>query len=151
MDMNKTFFLRKEDVDPKWHEIDATDQVLGRMATKVADLLRGKGKAEYTPHTDCGDYVIITNCKSIKLTGNKWKDKIYKTYSGWQGGLKEKTATEVMEKHPEKIIKLAVKRMLPDNRMSSKIIKRLKVYEGSEHPHTAQMSKASQMPKTSQA
>ena len=139
MDMNKTFFLRKEDVDPKWHVIDATDQILGRLATKTADLLRGKGKAEYTPHTNCGDYVIITNCKNIKLTGNKWKDKIYQTYSGWQGGLKEKSATELMEKHPEKMIKLAVKRMLPKNKMSDQIIKRLKVYEGSEHPHTAQV------------
>ena len=90
MDMNRTFFLRNEDRKPKWHVIDGTDRVLGRLATEVADLLRGKGKAEYTAHTASGDYVVITNCKKIKLTGNKWEDKIYRTYSGYRSGLKEK-------------------------------------------------------------
>jgi len=140
MSMNKTFFLRKEDCKPKWLVIDASDKILGRLATQVADLLRGKGKAEFTPHTNCGDYVVIINCEKIKLTGNKWKDKVYKTYSGWRGGLKEKTAEEVFEKDPTKIIRLAVKRMLPKNKLSNEVIKRLKVYEGGEHPHTAQLN-----------
>lgn len=140
MDMNSTFFLRKEDCTPKWHVIDATDKVLGRLATEVADLLRGKGKAMYAPQTNCGDYVVIINCEKIHLTGNKWKDKIYETYSGWRGGLKEKSAEELMVKHPTMLIELAVKRMLPKNRLSDVAIGRLKVYKGSEHPHTAQVS-----------
>lgn len=141
MDMNKTFFLREQDCEAKWHVIDASDQVLGRLATQVAELLRGKGKADYTPHANCGDYVVITNCTKIKLSGDKWKNKIYKTYSGWRSGLKEKTAEQVMAKHPTKIVRLAVKRMLPKNRLSDQIIKRLKIYEGSEHPHAAQVSR----------
>lgn len=139
MDMNKTFFLRKEDVKHKWHVIDASDQVLGRLATNAANLLRGKGKAVYTPHANCGDYVIVTNCKKIVLTGNKWKDKKYKTYSGYRGGLKVLSAEEVFEKEPAKIIKLAIKRMLPKNKQSREIIKRLKIYTGNEHPHAAQI------------
>jgi len=142
MDMNRTFFLRKEDCKPKWHVIDATDQVLGRLATKVADILRGKNKPEYTSHVDCGDYVVIVNCEKIKLTGKKWTDKIYKSYSGWRGGLKTRTALEVLEKHPTQIIKLAVKRMLPKNRLSSQVIKKLKIYVGDEHPHAAQAPKS---------
>ena len=139
MDMNRTFFLRKEDCKADWHVIDATDQVLGRLATRVADLLRGKGKAEFTPHANCGDYVVIINCEKIKLTGNKWKDKIYKRYSGWRSGLKTRTAEEMRAKHPTKIIQLAVKRMLPKNRLSDMAIKKLKIYTGNEHPHIAQV------------
>lgn len=140
MDMNKTFFLRKEDCKAKWHVIDASDKILGRLATEVADLLRGKGKAQFTPHADCGDYVVITNCEKIKLTGNKWKDKIYKRYSGWRSGLKTRTAEEVLEKHPTQIVKLAVKRMLPKNKLSDQVIKKLKIYVGNEHPHAAQVT-----------
>jgi large subunit ribosomal protein L13 len=139
MDMNRTFFLRKEDCKADWHVIDATDQVLGRLATRVANLLRGKGKAEFTPHANCGDYVVIINCDKIKLTGKKWTDKIYKRYSGWRSGLKTRTAQEMQEKHPTKIIQLAVKRMLPKNRLSDQAIKKLKIYVGNKHPHIAQV------------
>lgn len=139
MDMNRTFFLRKEDCKAKWHVIDASDKVLGRLATQISDLLRGKGKAEFTPHADCGDYVVVINCDKVKLTGKKWKDKVYKSYSGWRSGLKSRSAEEVLEKHPTQIVRLAVKRMLPKNRLSNKVIKKLKIYTGSEHPHTAQV------------
>jgi large subunit ribosomal protein L13 len=139
MDMNKAFFLRKEDCAPKWHVIDATDQVLGRLATNVADLLRGKLKADYTPHAAGGDYVVVTNCTKIVLTGNKLEDKVYTRYSGWRGGLKERTAKELLVKDPTAMIKFAVKGMLPKNKLSRRIIKNLKVYVGTEHPHTAQV------------
>ncbi len=140
MDMNKSFSLRKEDREPKWHVIDASGQVLGRLATQVADILRGKDKPEYTPHADAGDYVVITNCDKIVLTGNKWKDKIYESYSGWRSGKKERSAREVFEKDPSRIVTYAVKGMLPKNRLSRQIIKKLKVYAGDEHPHKAQVS-----------
>ena len=140
MDMNKSFVLKKEARNPQWRVIDASGKVLGRLATNVADVLRGKDKPEYTPHTDSGDYVVIINCDKIVLTGNKWKDKIYPTFSGWRGGLKERSAREVFEKDPTQLIKLAVKRMLPRNRLSRQIIKKLKIYTGSEHPHSAQVS-----------
>jgi len=140
MDMNRTFFLRKEDCKAKWHLIDASDQVLGRMATQIADLLRGKVKAEFTPHNNCGDYVVVVNCDKIKLTGDKWDQKIYKRHSGWQSGLKTRTAQEMLDTKPTDIVKLAVKGMLPKNRLSRQIIKRLKLYTGQEHPHIAQIT-----------
>ncbi|MFH1643965.1 MAG: 50S ribosomal protein L13 [bacterium] len=136
--MNKCFFLKKEDRTPKWHFIDAKDMVLGRLATKATNILRGKDKVEFSPHVDCGDYVVITNCEKIKLTGNKLEDKIYRTHSGWMGGKKERTAKEVMQRDPARIIQHAVKGMLPKNKLSRQIIKKLKVYAGSEHPHEAQ-------------
>ena len=140
MDMNKSFVLRKEDRSPEWHVIDASGKVLGRLATHVADVLRGKDRPEYTPHTDSGDYVVIINCDKIVLTGNKWKDKIYRSYSGWRSGLKERSAREVFEKDPTRIIRAAVKGMLPKNKLNRQIIKKLKIYVGSEHPHKAQAS-----------
>ncbi len=139
-DMNKAFFLRKEDRDPKWHLIDAQGEVLGRLATKIADTLRGKDKAIFTPHTDCGDYVVVINAEKIKLTGDKWEGKEYVRYSGWMGGKKVTTAREMLKKHPEKIIQKAVKGMLPKNKLSEEIIKKLKIYTGSEHPHQGQLS-----------
>lgn len=139
--MNKSFVLRKEDRAPKWRVVDASGKILGRLATEVADALRGKDKPEYTPHTDSGDYVIVTNCEKIVLTGNKMKDKIYASYSGWTSGLKERSAEEVMKKDPTRIIHAAVKGMLPKNRLSSQVLKKLKVYVGDEHPHKAQLSK----------
>lgn len=140
MDMNKSFFLRKEDEKPNWVVIDATDQVLGRMATKVADILRGKDKPTYTPHADAGDYVIIINAKNVKLTGKKWTDKTYITYSGYMSGKKELTAKELTAKHPTQVIELAVKRMLPKNKLARQLIRKLKVYVDGEHPHKAQVS-----------
>lgn len=136
MDMNKSFVLRKEDCSHKWHVIDATDKILGRICTEIADLLRGVGKPDYTPHSDNGDYVIVTNCKKVKLTGDKWKSKIYYRYSGYRGGLKERTAKEVFDKDPTQLFHLAVKGMLPKNRQSRQMIKRLKVYVGEKHPHS---------------
>ncbi len=139
MNFNKAFFLKKEDRDPQWILIDAEGQVLGRLATRIADSLRGKNKPVYTPHTDCGDYVVVINADKIVMTGNKMRDKIYDRYTGWMGGYKEQTARELMEKKPTKLIELAVKRMLPKNRLSREIFKKLKVYAGNEHPHEAQV------------
>ena len=139
MSMNKAFNLKKEERDPKWHLIDAEGQVLGRMATKIADMLRGKDKPYYTPHTDCGDYIVVVNADKVTLTGNKWEDKEYARYTGYIGGYRVRTAKEMLEKHPEDIITLAVKRMLPKNKLAREIIKKLKVYTGSEHPHKGQI------------
>jgi large subunit ribosomal protein L13 len=139
MDMNKTFFIRKEDCRADWHVIDASDKILGRLATEATDLLRGKGKPEFSNHANCGDYVVVINCEKIKMTGDKWKQKEYKSYSGWRSGLKSRTAEEMLAKHPTDIIRLAVKRMLPKNRLSREVLKRLKIYVGSEHPHAAQI------------
>jgi len=139
MDMNKSFFLRKEDRNPAWYVIDASDQVLGRLATKIACILKGKNKAEYTPHVDAGDYVVVTNCKKIVLTGNKWNDKIYVSYSGWRSGKKERSAKEVFKKDPSLLIKYAVKRMLPKTKLGCEMFKKLKVYADENHPHEAQI------------
>jgi large subunit ribosomal protein L13 len=138
MNMNKTFYPRKEDVVAGWCHIDADGLVLGRLATFVADRLRGKDKAHYTPHTDCGDYVVITNADKIVLSGDKWDDKEYVTVSGWKGGKKETAAKDLHAKHPTRLIELAVKRMLPKNKLSAQIIRKLKIYAGFEHPHKAQ-------------
>ena len=139
MDMNKTFFLRKEDRAPEWHVIDAEGETLGRLAVRVANLLRGRDKANYTPHTDSGDYVVVTNCTKIHVTGNKMDDKEYVRYSGWRSGRKVRSLKEMLEKHPTDVIRKAVKGMLPKNRLSSAILGKLKVYTGSEHPHQAQV------------
>lgn len=138
MNMNSAFFLRKEDRNPQWHIIDAEGKVLGRLATLVADKLRGKDKPYYTPHTDCGDYVIIINADKVVLTGDKWEGKTYITHTMWMGGRKITAAKDLHKKHPTKIIELAVKRMLPKNKLNRCVIDKLKIYAGSEHPHTAQ-------------
>lgn len=140
MDMNKTFYVKKEDRDPHWIELDAEGQVLGRMATKIADMLRGKHIPSYTPHTDAGDYVIVVNAEKIVLTGNKLNTKIYDSYSGWIGGYKVKTAKEMMEKDATEVIRLAVKRMLPKSKMGRAVIDKLKIYIGKDHPHQAQVN-----------
>lgn len=140
MSMNKAFFLRNEDKKPQWIKIDARDQVLGRLATRVADILRGKTKAYYTPHTDSGDYVVITNAQDIKLTGNKRDTVVYEFYSGWIGNRKEVTLERMMQKDPTKVIELAIKRMLPKSKLGRAQIKKLRIYSGDEHPHKAQIS-----------
>ena len=137
--MNKTFFLKTGGREKKWNVIDAEGKVLGRLATEIADQLRGKNMPTFTPHADSGDYVVVVNAEKIVLTGNKMRDKIYSRYTGWMGGLKEQTATEVMKKNPTFIIHTAVKGMLPKNKLSRQLIKKLKVYAGSEHPHIAQV------------
>ena len=139
MDMNKTFFLKKEDRDCRWHVVDASDKVLGRLCTHIADLLRGKNKAIYTPHTDAGDYVIVTNCEKIRLTGNKWEGKTYASFSGYRGGLKEISAKDLFKKDPRRLIIHAVKGMLPKNKLNRRILKKLKVYVGNQHPHEGQI------------
>ena len=139
MDMNKAFFLRKEDRAPKWHVIDAKGKILGRLATQIADTLRGKDKACYTPHTDCGDYVVVVNADKVVLTGRKLNQKEYISYSGYLSGKKVTLAKDMLQKHPTKVLQLAVKRMLPKNRLSRQMIKKLKMYTGTEHPHKAQV------------
>lgn len=142
MDMNRAFFLRKEDTNAQWRVIDANGKVLGRLATEIADILRGKDQATFTPHTDSGDYVVVVNASKIKLTGNKWEDKEYVTVSGWMGGKKVKSAQEVFDKDPARLIQLAVKRMVPNNRLRKKILAKLKVYSDESHPHKAQIAAA---------
>jgi len=127
MNMNKSFVLKKEERCQEWRVFDAEGRVLGRLATEVADALRGKDKPYYTPHTDSGDYVVIINADKIVLTGNKWEDKEYVRYSGWSSGKKVATAKELKEKHPTHIVELAVKGMLPKNKLNREILKKLKV------------------------
>ena len=134
----KTYSLKKEEVDRNWFVVDATDKILGRMATKIADRIRGKDKPTFTPHVDGGDFVVVINADKVKVTGNKAEQKKYYKHSLYPGGLKEKSYKEVLESTPERIIENAVKGMLPKNKLGKSIIKKLKVYSGSEHPHESQ-------------
>jgi large subunit ribosomal protein L13 len=136
--MKNTYMQKKEDVKRTWYVIDAEGKNLGRVATEVAKLLRGKHKPTYTPHIDCGDYVIIVNASKVNLTGNKLKDKIYYNHSGYTGGLRERTAKVMKEQYPEEMIERAVKGMLPKGRLGRQMYKKLFVYAGNEHPHMAQ-------------
>ena len=130
-------YMAKE-VEKKWYVVDASGKVLGRLANKIAVVLMGKHKPTYTPHVDTGDYVIVVNADKVVLTGKKLDQKKYYRHSGYPGGLKELTARQMFEKHPEKVVYLAVKRMLPKNKLGRKMLKKLKVYVGPEHPHQAQ-------------
>ena len=134
----KTFALKKENVDRQWFVIDASDKILGRVATKIANRIRGKDKPTFTPHTDGGDYVVVINAEKIKVTGEKFNDKKYYTHSLYPGGLKTKTFREMNEKHPERIIEEAVKGMLPKNKLGKSMIKKLKVFSGPDHDHESQ-------------
>ena len=136
--MKNTFMQRKEDVVRNWYVVDATGVSLGRLATKVATVLRGKHKPTYTPNVDCGDFVIVINAEKAVLTGNKLDNKIYYNHSGYTGGLRERTAREMQEKYPVEMVERAVKGMLPHNRLGRKMSKKLFVYEGEKHPHMAQ-------------
>ena len=136
--MKSTFMQSKETVTRNWYVLDAKDMPLGRVASKAAVLLRGKHKVTYTPHVDCGDYVIIVNADKIALTGNKLNDKIYYDHSRYVGGLRERTAKEMREKYPVEMLERAVEGMLPHNRLGRQMYKKLFVYAGEEHPHTAQ-------------
>lgn len=139
----KSYTLKKEDLnDKKWYVIDATDLVVGRLATKAADLLRGKHKPTFTPNQDSRDFVIITNCEKVKFTGKKWDDKKYFWHTNFIGGIKQRTAKEQLEKHPELIIMEAVKGMLPKNTLGRKQLTKLKVFVGAEHSHEAQKPEA---------
>ena len=139
--MKSTFMQSKETVTRDWYVIDAKDIALGRVASKAAVLLRGKHKVTYTPHVDCGDYVIIINADKVLLTGNKLEDKMYYDHSRYVGGLRERTAKEMKEKYPVEMMERAVEGMLPHNRLGRSMYKKLFVYAGEEHPHTAQQPK----------
>ena len=134
----KTFMEKKETVNRKWYVIDAENLPLGRVATKAANLLRGKHKVTFTPHVDCGDYVIIINADKVKLTGNKLDQKMYYNHSGFPGGLRERNAKVMIENYPVEMVERAVKGMLPHNRLGRATAKKLFVYAGSEHKHSAQ-------------
>ena len=128
-------------VQRNWYVVDGTNQTVGRMCAKIASVLRGKNKAYFTPHVDCGDYVIVTNCDKVRFTGKKLEDKKYINYSGYPGGKKEDAAGDLLKRRPDVIIERAVKGMLPKNRLGRKMYKKLFVYAGSQHPHTAQNPK----------
>ena len=134
----KTISIRKEDVQKKWFLVDASEQTLGRMCSKIAKILRGKHKASFTPHVDCGDNVVVINASKINLTGNKWSDKKYISYTGYPGGQRIKTAQQVFDKNPSIIIEKAIKGMLPKNKLGAVIFKNLKVYNKEQHKQEAQ-------------
>ena len=136
--MKTTFMANPATVERKWYVIDAEDKTLGKIASEVASILRGKKKPIYTPHVDTGDYVIVINAEKVRVTGKKEEQKIYKSHSGYPGGLKETTLRELRAKKPEEIIRHAVKGMMPKGKLGRQMFKKLKVYAGPEHPHTAQ-------------
>ena len=136
--MKDTYMQKKESVERAWYVIDAEGQSLGRVAAKVAHILRGKNKPTFTPHIDCGDNVIVINASKVKLTGNKLNDKIYYDHSGYTGGLSERTAKVMVQDYPVEMIERAVKGMLPKGRLGRQMYRKLFVYAGAEHPHTAQ-------------
>ncbi len=134
----KTISAKFEADERKWILVDAENQVLGRLATQIAVRLRGKHLPKFTPHVDVGDFVVVVNAEKVRLTGNKWDQKMYYRYSGYMGGMKTQTARKLNQDNPERMIRLAVWGMLPKNRLGRKLIKKLKVYKGTEHPHEAQ-------------
>ena len=143
--MSKLHFTTKHaneaTVTHNWYIVDGTNQTVGRMCSKIAAVLRGKNKAYYTPHVDCGDFIIVINCDKVKLTGNKMHEKVYDHYTGFPGGRKEEIAIDLLKRRPEVLIERAVRGMLPKNRLGRKMYKKLFVYAGNQHPHTAQQPK----------
>ena len=137
----ETKSYKSVNIEKNWHLVDAKDKVLGRLAVKIATILSGKNKAQYSPNADLGDFVIVVNADKVKVTGNKFSQKNYYHHSGYPGGLKVKTFEKMQEDTPEKIIEKAVKGMLPKNKLANQIIKKLKVYSGSVHPHIGQQPK----------
>ncbi|MDA2927339.1 50S ribosomal protein L13 [Acidobacteria bacterium AH-259-G07] len=134
----KTYLPKVDEIERKWYVVDAEGQVLGRLASRIASILMGKRKPWYTDFLETGDFIIVVNADKVKLTGKKWEKKNYYSHSGYPGGLKQITAKELRDKHPERLVKLAVKGMLPKNKLGRRTLKKLKVYAGSEHPHRAQ-------------
>ena len=134
----KSFIAKPAEVERKWYVVDADGKTLGRLASEVASVLRVKNKPTFTPHVDCGDYVIVINAEKVAVTGKKRNEKIYKKHTGYPGGLREITFDKLQQKKPEEIIRHAVKGMLPDGKLGRQMFKKLKVYAGAEHPHTAQ-------------
>ena len=134
----KTWTAKATDVERRWYVVDAEGETLGRLATRIADTLRGKGKPQFTPHVDTGDFVVVVNAEKIGVTGKKLDDKMYHRHSGYPGGLRSRTLREELERRPTEVIRKAVKGMLPRNRLGAQMLRKLKVYAGPEHPHQAQ-------------
>ena len=138
----KTFSAKAEDISRDWFVVDASDKTLGRLASEIAHRLRGKHKAEYTPHVDTGDYIVVINAEKVRVTGNKATDKMYHRHTGYPGGLKSMSFEKLIDRAPERVIQSAVKGMLPRNPLGRAMFKKLKVYAGNEHPHAAQQPQA---------
>ncbi|MDP6127139.1 MAG: 50S ribosomal protein L13 [Dehalococcoidales bacterium] len=141
--MLKTYSTKASEIEREWHIFDATDQVLGRLSTRIAALLMGKHKPTFARHLDTGDYVVVINAEKVRVTGNKAKQKLYYRHSGYPGGLKSISLEKMMETHPTRVIEYAVKGMIPHNRLGAQMIKKLKVYVGESHPHQAQVKAVS--------
>ena len=138
----KTYNPKPDEIDRSWYVVDADGETLGRLATRIADTLRGKRKPQYAPHVDTGDFVIVVNCERIRVTGNKLEQKIYYRHSGYPGGIKQRTLAEQLARRPEEVIRHAVRGMLPKNRIGRAQLRKLKVYAGTAHPHDAQQPTA---------
>ena len=136
-----TTVARRGAAEQQWHHVDANGLIVGRLAVRLAVVLMGKHKPIYTPHVDCGDFVVVTNCEKVCFTGTKWTDKMYRHHTRYIGGLVEQSAQEVLTRHPERILRDAVKRMLPKTKLGRQMLKKLKLYVGPEHPHAAQQPK----------
>jgi large subunit ribosomal protein L13 len=136
--MTKTYMAKPGELQTKWYLVDADDKIVGRLASALANILMGKHRPEYTPHVDTGDFVVVINAEKVRFTGRKWADKQYDWYTGYPGGHKSMTAEEVRKRHPERILRDAVRRMLPKTRMGAAMLKKLKIYTGTDHPHQAQ-------------
>jgi large subunit ribosomal protein L13 len=134
----KTYTAKPGEIERHWYVVDAEAKILGRLATQIADVLRGKNKAAYTPHVDTGDFVVVVNAEKVRVTGQKLDQKIYYHHSGYPGGLRERTLRQQLERRPEEVLRRAVKGMLPKNRLASAQLRKLKIYAGPEHPHAAQ-------------
>jgi large subunit ribosomal protein L13 len=134
----QTYFAKAGDLTPRWYHVDAEGRVLGRLAAEVAVILMGKHRPDYTPHVDCGDYVVVTNAAGVVLTGRKREQKVKTAYSGFPGGLRTRTYGELLDRRPDRVFEDAVRRMLPKNRLGSQMLKKLKVYAGPDHEHHAQ-------------
>ena len=139
--MNKTYSVKASEIQRDWHLVDATDQVLGKLATQVAQLLMGKHKPMFSKNMDTGDNVVVINAAKIKVTGNKMKNKLYYRHSGYPGGLKSVNLEQLMETHPERVVEYAVKGMVPHNKLGTQMMKKLRIYAGAEHPHQSQVNK----------
>ncbi len=137
----KTYAATTADREREWYVVDAEGRTLGRLATQIADTLRGKRKPQYTPHTDVGDFVVVVNAEKIGVTGDKLQSKIYRRHSGYPGGIRSRTLAEMLDRNPEEVIRKAVKGMLPRNKLARKQLLKLKIYAGAEHPHAAQQPK----------
>jgi large subunit ribosomal protein L13 len=134
----KTYSLKPDDIDRKWYLVDAQGQILGRLATEIATILRGKKKPNYSPHMDNGDHVVVINAEKVEVSGRKREQKVYHHHSGYPGGLRSRTFAELQDRRPEQIIRIAVKGMLPHNRLGRQMMKKLRIYAGPDHPHQAQ-------------